>query len=428
MSTFPTSCSFSPPESDRTAGVMGSCEDKPIGRMTLPTFLFLAKNKMGVRASMPAFFAIARGLAVGVLIVLFFTLYSSGPSCSQELGLPRKGLADANGLAGENGVAAVGGLAGVNKLPEKTADLPGCILMMDHRFGWNEDDFEGSKDGPSGAFEKWGREIEYHRPSRFVNWMYAMRHGYRFASGNATMYKKDRHPSWLKVAYMRDQLKCCCKWAMMIDSDSYVRLESHKMRVEDWVMQVMKEDKESENVRTKQLVVPGDPSSFFSGEERDDAIEMIMARNGNEKGGFQGEPDAFDRIQEKDVLCAGTFLLRRSKKAIQLLEDWFSYDGPTLFEHAWEQTPFNRLVYPKYEKNVAVFPFTEIGPNGRAVNHVWGADNTLDERNEMVRAAALGVIRSLPTWVLENIQERVDGPNARPSTPDPEVERQAPPL
>lgn len=368
--------------------------------MTLPTFLFLVKDKLGVRVSMPAFFALARGSAVGLLLVLLFTVYSTGPACSQELGLSRKGLAGANGLSGEKdlaGVAAlagVAGLAGVNKLPEKTEDLPGCILMMDHRFGWNEDDFEGSKDGPSGAFEKRGREVEYHRPTRFVNWMYAMRHGYRFASGNATMYKKDRHPAWLKVAYMRDQLKCCCKWAMMIDSDSYVRLESHTLRVEDWVMQVLTEDEASENVRTKQTIVHGDPSTFFSGEENDDAIEMIIARNGNQKGGFQGEPDAFDRIQKKDVLCTGNFLLRRSKKAIQLLDDWFSYDGPTLFEHAWEQTPFNRLVYPKYEKNIAVFPFTEMGPNGRAVNHVWGAANTMEERNEMVRSAALGVIRS----------------------------------
>ncbi|CAI5510936.1 unnamed protein product [Closterium sp. Naga37s-1] len=49
-------------------------------------------------------------------------------------------------------------------------------------------------------------------------------------------------PAWarVQVTLLRHALQCCCRWALYVDSDAYLRMDGHRLSVEDWAARVGK--------------------------------------------------------------------------------------------------------------------------------------------------------------------------------------------
>lgn len=309
--------------------------------------------------------------------------------------------------------------------------LPGCILYVDDRriTAWHvripatdketmaDSSDASSNDTGSSApashnyMEENGEAIPYWVASKIINRSYASRHGYRFAAMDPSKYKQDRHASWFKILFLRDQLSCCCQWALCVDSDAYLRFNNHQMSVEAWLAQVNMEGyfdwitSDYGAGLVNQTHFPRDPSSLLmpadaagadsaaaaAGDDKD-ALFALFPRNVDDRYAQypHARPEALFS-PDLEYINAGVSLWRRSAAALQALDVWYMEpeESPQLWEHPWEQLRLSRLA-AHYRTNVAVVPFLELtGPDGRMVRHFWKG---MTNREEMLRLALLGSV------------------------------------
>lgn len=78
------------------------------------------------------------------------------------------------------------------------------------------------------------QRMQYYEATLHINSIYAQRHGYKFIhQGSGAYGKLDKHMSWMKLQMIRDQLECCCQFALFLDSDSFIA--DQKLSIEAWL-------------------------------------------------------------------------------------------------------------------------------------------------------------------------------------------------
>ncbi|GJP34069.1 hypothetical protein CLOM_g18539 [Closterium sp. NIES-68] len=318
---------------------------------------------------------------------------------------------DTSGKASHSG--ANGAAAGAADYGTENADgsagarLPGCILQSDSRQASDYVEAAGYD-----YFEKNGRALPFWMASKAINQLYARRHGYRYVNQDTREYNKTRHPSWLKLLFLRDQLRCCCAWALYLDSDAYLRMDNHRLAIEAWLAALpftgafnWIRDRYGMEL-TNQTWMPQFPIALLDPSVADVAAcsqsasqpgpcteepsELIglFARNSGEEN---GAPAALFNASLESI-NAGVMLLRRSRLTFQFLDSWYNEDPSNrhLKEATWEQNRLNRIA-PLFAKHLVVVPYLELtGPEGRQVRHMWSMVGR--HRDDTLRAALLGAL------------------------------------
>ena len=111
-------------------------------------------------------------------------------------------------------------------LSDRTADQWGYLGL---RHGCCADDRYGQKQASSVTAAEADR-MQFYEATLHINRLFAARHGYRFAYQGSDKYawKGLRHMSWMKLQMLRDELECCCQWALFMDSDSFLVMQDQR--------------------------------------------------------------------------------------------------------------------------------------------------------------------------------------------------------
>ena len=186
--------------------------------------------------------------------------------------------------------------------------------------------------------------MPYYEAAFHINRLYAQRHGYQFVfhgPGDYLAAGGDRHVAWKKVQHLRDQLECCCQWALWMDSDSFLVMQQHALSVEGWVSLISEG-----SARMTTLLGNMHPAKGLR--EGADPVAAVSTNEPHELG-----PEPF---------CTSNMLFARTRRSIEILDFWYNATGgvsdlaPFLREFPWEQAPFNYLVSRKFSEAVEPFP------------------------------------------------------------------------
>ncbi len=200
--------------------------------------------------------------------------------------------------------------------------------------------------------------MQFYEAALHINRLYAARHGYRFTYQGAGKYAPNgfRHMSWMKLQMLRDELECCCQWALFMDSDSFLVMADHEVSIEAWLT------KDEIPVVTTLLgnmyPMPGLDSRLRKGAE---PVAVIS-----------------DNVPwtATSYFCAGNMLFTRTQLSFEILDYWFNktirLDPSSLKRHPWEQKMLNKFVMHKYSRAFWVVPSSEMNSfDGSSIRHLW---------------------------------------------------------
>ena len=89
--------------------------------------------------------------------------------------------------------------------------LPGCIIMTDNRIKIPIDQLLKTYLAEDNSTN----DLLYSDYSRITNKLYADTHGYKFVESDLTNYShEDRGAPWFKLLVSKQQVECCCQWAL----------------------------------------------------------------------------------------------------------------------------------------------------------------------------------------------------------------------
>ncbi|CAI5944378.1 unnamed protein product [Closterium sp. NIES-64] len=328
---------------------------------------------------------------------------SSSSSSDSDSRLSNSGRGKGRHAGGKD--SAAGAVVG-NVNGDRRSHLPGCILQSDSRQARDYVEAAGYD-----YFERNGRSLPFWMASKAINQLYANRHGYRYVNQDTREYNETRHPSWLKLLFIRDQLRCCCAWAFYLDSDAYFRMDNHRLPIEAWLAGLpftgafnWIRDRYGMEL-TNQTWMPQFPIGLLDpppadvaacsqspaapcAEEPSEELIGLFARNSGEENGASAA--LFNASLES--INAGVMLLRRSPLTFKFLDTWYNEEPSNrhLQEATWEQNRLNRIA-PLFAKHLVVVPYLELtGPEGRQVRHVWSMVGR--HRDEALRVALLGAL------------------------------------
>ena len=200
--------------------------------------------------------------------------------------------------------------------------------------------------------------MQFYEASLHINRIYALRHGYTFMSQSPDKYgsKAFRHASWMKLQMIKEALECCCQWAMYMDSDSFLVMQSQQLPIEAWL--AAHDTLEVTALLGNMYPIPG--------------------RNATLRKGTGPVAVVSDNIPwtATSYYCAGNLLLTRTQQSFEILDYWFNkttrLDPSTLRKHPWEQRALNNFVMHKYRQSFWVAPGTEMNSyDGEIIRHLY---------------------------------------------------------
>lgn len=177
--------------------------------------------------------------------------------------------------------------------------------------------------------------MQYYEATLHINSIYAQRHGYKFIhQGSGAYGKLDKHMSWMKLQMIRDQLECCCQFALFLDSDSFIA--DQKLSIEAWLGESLSLHNPTET----------DPTAMVS-----DNAPYI---------GY----------------CAANLIFTRTQRSAEILHYWYNdtvkVDDSSLWKHPWEQHTLNDFVMQKYRPAFYIASSKDVNSmDGNFIRHLW---------------------------------------------------------
>jgi galactosyl transferase GMA12/MNN10 family len=228
--------------------------------------------------------------------------------------------------------------------------------------------------------------LHFWQLSLLLNKAYALRHGYTLLISNMTAYNTTLintglNPAWMKVHFIYDlqnQLSPTeCEWFSFLDSDSFFWMDGHRLSLDDFfatasVHEVSLDYDERESARQAMrgyLPWQNQSQVFMIGQNGQYDHEDL----GNLK----------KRLDPKgDFACTGVWFVKNSDLGREIMRQWRDGTDQSLetrqvlrkFRHhvPWEQRGFTRLLYPKFQTEISIFPFRDFNKrDGRVIRHVW---------------------------------------------------------
>ncbi|CAI5947149.1 unnamed protein product [Closterium sp. NIES-65] len=193
--------------------------------MTMTAMLSLPPSPKGIHLASPDSKFVL--LFASVLVTLFFLRAMDRGTVSQEscdMVQPSSMGPDVNAS---------------NPLPPHLR--PGCILYSDNRaISAHAEATRGLTPAAAAAVAGWGAAPPILSLEDLAQLpLYAERHGYLFFESYEGV-NASRRFRWHKVTLLRHALQCCCRWALYVDSDAYMRMDMHRLSVEDWAARASK--------------------------------------------------------------------------------------------------------------------------------------------------------------------------------------------
>ncbi len=151
--------------------------------------------------------------------------------------------------------------------------------------------------------------------------------------------------AWRKVQLLRDQLECCCQWALWMDSDSYFVMRQHALSVEGWLSLIS-----DSSPRFTTLL--GNMYPYVGLREGGEPVAAVSTNEPHELG--------------SQFFCTSNMLFTRSRRSTELLNYWYNETSlvPDLVEFLkefpWEQAPFNYAVTRRFQEAVEPFPIGQV--------------------------------------------------------------------
>ncbi|CAI5518935.1 unnamed protein product [Closterium sp. Naga37s-1] len=356
--------------------------------MTMTAMLSLPPSPKGIHLASPDSKFVL--LFASVLVTLFFLRAMDRGTVSQEscdMVQPSSMGPDVNAS---------------NPLPPHLR--PGCILYSDNRaISAHAEATRGLTPAAAAAVAGWGAAPPILSLEDLAQLpLYAERHGYLFFESYEGV-NASRRFRWHKVTLLRHALQCCCRWALYVDSDAYMRMDMHRLSVEDWAARASKRGyfdyllgKSDSRLQAQvvhaerilEVLTPHDgEGEQGEDDEKEEELQEWQEKPAPEKSmGYNGEPEnLYD--PEHDWANSGVMLFGHSPDSFKFLDQWYE----AMLPNYGDQRPMN-LVALKWKKKIVVLPYLELtGPEGNMIRHFWhpvGADT----RNYELQKALLGVL------------------------------------
>ena len=198
--------------------------------------------------------------------------------------------------------------------------------------------------------------MKHYEAAFHINRLYARRHGYAFVFQTAAGAATDRAQSWAKVQLLRDQLACCCQWALYMDSDSFLVMLDQRLALEAWLAE--DDGPQMTALLGNMYPVPG-PAPLREGT---DPIAMTGSNTPYESRG--------------QYFCAGNLLFTRTRRSLEVLDFWYNTTGRSreydkfLTGFPWEQVSLNHNVSRKWPHAFLRMAGTDDRAS-RYIRHLW---------------------------------------------------------